>query len=1262
MPNLRRPLALSLVLSLVCSLGLTLSSTALAARGSGSAQVAPALARVLRTAPSSKQVRAFVHLEPSAYDEYAQILGRHGLTATDTFDSIDAVFATGAVGGFRALVDEPALTYLEDDHALQFFGDTAPWATRARVAHLPVSGGPYYDADHNVIDGRGVGVAIIDSGIFALHPDFAGRIGGNFKIVCTTPGLINTQTEKCFGPSAVVEAEPDSDTTGGHGTHVAGIVAGDGTASNGTFKGVAPGATLFGFGTGEGISVFTAAEAFQYILDHYDTFVPRIRVINNSWGDTGGTAFKPNSAITKLVNALVAKGVTVTFSAGNDGSGTIGSTGTADETSSYSKNPTPGVISVGNYWDSTGNPNANTMLSTETGTPNGSMDYSSSRGKLGAFETYPDIAAPGAKITSTCVPIKPVCDLSPTYEATGQTRWSPYYSAVSGTSMAAPHVAGVAALLYQARPDLTAAQVEDVLQDSARKFTSQYAPGAYEDDPQNPGGTISFDKGAGLVNVPAALAALGTERAGVSTAPVTITTDPAGDAQTGAADITGVVASAGATGVTYKITVADVTDVTPAGVTLRITQNVDGLPFRSDVSLSATGVTTVASSTAPATSASIDAATNTVSFFVPYANMGNPPTNAPAHNVFASAFEGLIVDAAPGGPVGFVDVQARPQFGAPYTVNTGADTDPTTSPSPSSSPTSSPTTSPSPSPSTSTTTPPPPSGGRGTYPATPNDPFFGEDPTDPIDLDPTQWGLRRVNAPAAWQEPQATGFGVKVAVIDSGVDLDHEDLKCPGKIETVPGSNYIDANKSADDDNGHGTHVAGIIGACTNNDKGVAGVAPDATIVPFKVLDDAGDGNLDNAALAVRKAADSGVAVINMSLGSILGPASGVRQPVKALDFMDEAVAYAQSKGVVVVAAAGNDSGPLCEYPSAIEGVLCVGATDARDAKSWYSTFPAKVDGEDIGPAVVAPGGTGTPFCDLPAEDILSTYAADVDAAEGDCDTRLGYTSLNGTSMASPHVAGVAALVYDRLGGVRSAENAQEVIDAITGSANDLGPPGYDPAFGYGLVDALAAVRAVDAVVIPTEENTTLTVTGNSAEAGQYSDQATFAARLTDAAGEPIEGAEISFELTGEAGSATLTSATGADGVATKTFALELEPGAYQLTVRYAGKKDEYKPSADVAPFVVEKDDTATTLVVEGSGNKRVARATLADADSGAGLAGRTITFTADGAVIGTAVTDASGTATLDVPKGAKKPSGKNEYVATFAGDDHYRSSSRSYQ
>ena len=1229
--------ALALTVSLF---GTSLSAFALATpaahASAHAAGMTDRLERTLAQSAPNRRLGAFVTFGASSFSQRDAVLARNGLAVADTLDSIHAVYAVGPAAGFLSLRAEPAVTYLQDDHRLHYMGDTAPWATRARVAQEHVSGGPYYDASGNVLDGRGVGVAVVDSGIFGLHPDLQDHIGANYKVVCSTPVLVNTQTNQCFGPVAFVEAD-DTDTTGGHGTHVAGIIAGDGTASQGTFKGVAPGSTLYGFGVGEGISVLWIAETYQYILDNYDSFNPRIRVVSNSWGDTAGTAYDPNDVINQLTNQLVAKGVTVTFAAGNDGGA-----GTADETSSTSKNPTPGVISVANYWDSEDE-------FTETGTRKGTLSSSSSRGKQGSLNTYPDVAAPGEKIYSTCVPAKPVCDLGPTYEQSA--KWAPFYSPISGTSMATPHVSGIAALLYQANPNLTPAQVEDVLQDTALKFTSGSAAGPYEADSQNSGGTISFDKGAGLVDVPAALNALGVTHDTVPAGPVTVASDPAGDSAPGAADITGLSADSGATGVTYKLSLADVTDVGPIGVSLRVTQNVDGEPFMTDLFLDATGVEADDTSTAPATSASVDAATSSVSFFVPYSNLGNPPANAPAHNVFASAFDGVIVDTAPGGPVGAADVFARPQFGAPYTVNPQGATgpDPTTSPSPS--PSSS--TSPSPSPSQSTPPPPPPSGGRGAYPLTPNDPYFGGDADEVPEFDPMQWGLKKIQAPEAWQEQQATGYGVKVAVIDSGVDLQHEDLQCAGKIETVAGANYIDPSKSVDDDNGHGTHVAGIIGACTNNGKGVAGVAPDATILPFKVLDADGNGNLDNAALAVKAATDAGADVINMSLGSLLGPASGARVPVKTLDFMDEAIAYAQGHGVVVVVAAGNNGTPPCEYPAAVEGVLCVGATDARDVKSWYSNFPVRADGTPTANTVVAPGGTGTPFCDIPSEDILSTYATDVDAAAGDCDGRLGYTSINGTSMATPHVAGVAALVYDRLGAVRSPENAQKVVDAILNGSDDLGAPGWDPAYGSGRLNALGAVQAVAPVA--TEALTTLSFTDASAEAAQYSDEARLEARLVDASGAPVANADVTFELTGDGGTRELAAATDADGVASRVVTLTDAPGSYQLTARYAGKKDAFKPSADVAGFVVEKEDAAGELSVDGYGAGRVLRARLTDQDSpDAGIEGRTLLVSADGVPIGTITTDASGRGSLTPPDTYSK--GAHDFEASFTGDDFFSS------
>ena len=325
-----------------------------------------------------------------------------------------------------------------------------------------------------------------------------------------------------------------------------------------------------------------------------------------------------------------------------------------------------------------------------------------------------------------------------------------------------------------------------------------------------------------------------------------------------------------------------------------------------------------------------------------------------------------------------------------------------------------PTEEPEPQPSETT---PPTDGERGTYSSSPNDPLF---PSRNVILG-GQWGMRRIQAPQAWSEPRATGYGIRVAIVDSGVDLAHEDLSCPGKIDIVPGANSTSDNGNADDIDGHGTHVAGIVGACTNNGVGVVGVAPDSTLLPIRVFSPT-DGNVNTIARGIRAATDGGAHVINMSLSVGIGAApvgGGVIGVLPGLlPEVDRALEYAASKGVVVVAAAGNDTYPFCEYPALAEDLICVGSTDPRDLKSWYSNFPVKINPDDFaGPAVVAPGGTGQVFCDFHAENILSTYATKFD----NCNEGFaGYRGLDGTSMASPHVAGVAALVYDRIGGGRS--------------------------------------------------------------------------------------------------------------------------------------------------------------------------------------------------------------------------------------------------
>ncbi len=294
--------------------------------------------------------------------------------------------------------------------------------------------------------------------------------------------------------------------------------------------------------------------------------------------------------------------------------------------------------------------------------------------------------------------------------------------------------------------------------------------------------------------------------------------------------------------------------------------------------------------------------------------------------------------------------------------------------------------------------PPPP-------PLYPNDPYYGN-----------QWALEKANAPAAWS--LSTGQGTLIAVLDTGTDLDHPDLA--SKVRTDIDWDYIHDDAVAADDHGHGTHVSGIAAAATNNGVGVAGLGWEATILPLKVLDADGVGYEDDLAAGIRYAADNGADVINMSLGG----------PYACPFIVQEAVDYAYAKGVVVIAAAGNhggSSGPNAEmFPANCEHVLGVAATTSSDAHASYSNYGNHV-------SVAAPGSS-----------IYSTLRGG------------GYGYNSGTSMATPYVAGLAALVRARY----PSYTPDQVASAILDNADDLGTTGWDQYYGCGRINAFEALSA----------------------------------------------------------------------------------------------------------------------------------------------------------------------------------------------------------
>ncbi|MCK5660074.1 MAG: S8 family serine peptidase [Methanosarcinales archaeon] len=281
-----------------------------------------------------------------------------------------------------------------------------------------------------------------------------------------------------------------------------------------------------------------------------------------------------------------------------------------------------------------------------------------------------------------------------------------------------------------------------------------------------------------------------------------------------------------------------------------------------------------------------------------------------------------------------------------------------------------------------------------------------------------EWNMLTIQAPDAWTV--STGSGVKVAVIDTGIDKDHPDIIVAGGVSFADKNPFvIKQTNKWNDDNGHGTHVAGTI-ATLNNNIGVVGAAPDVSLYAVKVLTRDGSGYVSDIIAGIDWAVNNNMDIATMSLG---GP--GYSQAFQ------NAINGAHGSGVLIIAAAGNEgdgdtSTVETSYPAAYENVVAVAATDADDNLAWFSNSGNYVD-------IAAPG-----------VNIRSTWNDGL------------YNTISGTSMACPHVTGVAALVLAN----NSSLSPDDVSSILTGTATDLGAEGFDIGYGNGLVNASAAVGA----------------------------------------------------------------------------------------------------------------------------------------------------------------------------------------------------------
>jgi len=308
-----------------------------------------------------------------------------------------------------------------------------------------------------------------------------------------------------------------------------------------------------------------------------------------------------------------------------------------------------------------------------------------------------------------------------------------------------------------------------------------------------------------------------------------------------------------------------------------------------------------------------------------------------------------------------------------------------------------------------------------------------------------QWNMSHIGLETAWDTTTGSS-SITIAIVDSGVDSTHPDLSS----KVVAGYDFVNDDSDPSDDEGHGTHVAGIAAAETNNNHGVAGVSWGSKIMPIKALGSDGLGSYIQIASGIYWAADNGADIINLSLGG--------ESPSFILE---DAVNYAHSAGCLLVAAAGNESGPVL-YPAGYDDyVMAVGAVGDQDELASYSNTGPSLD-------VAAPGGNPTDSSDSdPNHWIASTYW------QG---SGYSYVMVAGTSQACPHVAGLAALVWS----VNAALTNDEVQSIIETTAVDLGSPGWDETFGWGRIDAAAAVAAASGST-PTPTQTPTSPPGDTA-------------------------------------------------------------------------------------------------------------------------------------------------------------------------------------
>jgi serine protease AprX len=447
------------------AVGMLASGMALA-----NAEISPDLLQTLNTSLPTDQLTVVVSYQQSGPITAAQktTLKSLGIQQGLTMRALPIAGVLATPAEIRQLAQQPDVVSIFPNRQLKYTNlESREITGAARVSDNP--------GDFNraiPYSGKGVTVLVHDSGIDGTHQDL--QFGPH--IVQNTQAITNLHAYDDTLPITYIEGVPNTDISSGHGTHVAGIVGGTGARSNGKYRGVANGADLVGYGSGAAIAILDAIGGFDYAVVNQNSFRTPIRVITNSWGSTG--TFDPNDPVNIADYIAYKHGMVITFAAGNDGPG-------EDTHNPYAQ--APWVISV-----AAGEKNGNLTSFSSRGKRGESGTFTMPDGKQWTYYNNPVITAPGLNIISTrtfsgVVPATAAPDDVNMIEP----QYIPFYTVLSGTSMATPHTAGIIALMLEANPNLTPLQVRDILERTATNMT----------------GRLQWEAGAGYINAYAAVAA-----------------------------------------------------------------------------------------------------------------------------------------------------------------------------------------------------------------------------------------------------------------------------------------------------------------------------------------------------------------------------------------------------------------------------------------------------------------------------------------------------------------------------------------------------------------------------------------------------------------------------------------------------------------------------------------------------------------------------------------------------------------------------------